>query len=701
MMTGPTGESPAAEHTEAGAGAASQLDAPRVPADGVGSEEVRPLSAPRVLGRGAPFALATVLAFATVTLFGPAPRLGALLAATAVTLALAGAALFVPWRRLPAWTEAIPPLSFFPVIALMRDAVGGGPTGYAPLLFLPILWLALYGSRRQLVVGLALGALTLVVPVVLVGAPQYPDTELRRAVLFVAIASLMGFVVQRLVQDVREGERLAERQARTEAEREAYLRTVMDSAAEGVMAVNPAGLLSFVNPAAAALCGRSVAEMLGRPAYELLHHHGTDDEPIPRERWPVLEALRSGAESGIEREAFARKNGSSFPVEYRAMPLVVEGEVVGAVCTFSDVSQRLEVERIKSEFVSVVSHELRTPLTSIRGSLGLMQGGVLGEMSDEAQEMLAIAISNADRLVRLINDILDAERLESGKAPIKMKQVELAQVMRQIQELLVPAAGEAGVALRVEPLAASLYADPDRVIQTLVNLVGNAIKFSSEGTTVTVSGERLGDRVRIAVRDQGPGIPADQRASIFDRFAQVESGATRSKGGSGLGLAIARGIVEQHGGRIWVESPPEGGSVFLFELPAFSSAAGRTHVLIVENELDLAQVLAARIKRAGIRVRQAGSLAEVKATLRDGVPDLVILDLALPDADPAAIASWLDAGDPLAGSKVLIYTALDVSGEELLALRRHAEVMTKGRVGVEELEQRVLESLGSRTVPPA
>jgi hypothetical protein len=199
-MTTPAGENPPAQHPESRAETMSKLEAPREPANLVGGRATPPLSAPRALARGAPFVLATLLAFATVTIFGPVPKLAALVAATAITLALAAAAWLMPWRRLPAWTEAIPALSFYPVIALLREAVGGGATGYAPLLFLPVLWLALYGSRRQLIVALALGAVTLVAPVVLVGAPAYPEQELRRAVLFVAIASLMGFVVQQLVQ---------------------------------------------------------------------------------------------------------------------------------------------------------------------------------------------------------------------------------------------------------------------------------------------------------------------------------------------------------------------------------------------------------------------------------------------------------------------------------------------------------------------
>jgi signal transduction histidine kinase len=232
-----------------------------------------------------------------------------------------------------------------------------------------------------------------------------------------------------------------------------------------------------------------------------------------------------------------------------------------------------ESERLKDEFLSVVGHELRTPLTSIRGSLGLLEGGVLGELPQDAANMVAVAVINTERLVRLINDILDIERMAAGRLSLDPAWVEARELVNQSIQVVQAMAGAAGVTLHsdVQPLA--LFADADRIIQTLVNLFGNAIKFSPAGSVVTVTVTRDNDHALFSVRDTGRGIPADRLESIFERFRQVDASDSREKGGTGLGLPIARGIVEQHGGRIWAESPPGEGSTLRFTLPL----AGENH----------------------------------------------------------------------------------------------------------------------------
>ena len=332
----------------------------------------------------------------------------------------------------------------------------------------------------------------------------------------------------------------------------------------------------------------------------------------------------------------------------------------------------------------------------------------MGELSAEAQHMISIAISNADRLVRLINDILDAERIESGKAPMEMRHTELAELMAGTAELLSAAADGAGVTLEVQPLEAHILADPDRVTQTLVNLIGNAIKFSGEGTTVRVDGEIEEGYVheglaRVFIRDEGPGIPQEQQASIFDRFVQVDSAASRVKGGSGLGLSIAQRIVEQHGGRIWIDSSGEDGTTFAFELPltrrveadAGELGNGSASVLIVEDDIDLAEVLATSLSRHGVRSQCVTSLELAGQALRDGTPSLLVLDVDLPGTGLNELVAWLRETGAAAECEVIVYTALDLDPEELAILRQCGEVITKARVGPREFERRALAKLAS------
>ncbi|HLM85414.1 MAG TPA: ATP-binding protein [Solirubrobacteraceae bacterium] len=224
-------------------------------------------------------------------------------------------------------------------------------------------------------------------------------------------------------------------------------------------------------------------------------------------------------------------------------------------------------ERAKEEFVAVVGHELRTPLTSIRGSLGLLAGGLLGELPKDAANMLALAVLNTDRLIRLVNDILDIERMDSGHLPLERAAVGAQELVRSSAQALDATAVQAGVRLRTDVEELTVCADADRVVQALVNLLGNAIKFSPSDGFVTVAVSRGDGCALFSVKDSGRGIPADQLDSIFERFKQVDVSDAREKGGSGLGLAIARGIVESHGGHLWAESIPGQGSTFCFTLP--------------------------------------------------------------------------------------------------------------------------------------
>ena len=232
-----------------------------------------------------------------------------------------------------------------------------------------------------------------------------------------------------------------------------------------------------------------------------------------------------------------------------------------------DAAERRQIAKLKDEFVSIVAHELRTPLTSIRGSLGLLASGRLNG-TPQAQRMLEIAAQNSDRLVRLINDMLDLDRLQSGRLELKPARVEVARLVEQSMHAVEGAATGVQVTLesRIDP-GLDVWADPDRVVQVLVNLLSNAAKFSPPGAVVEVVAENRGGQALFQVRDRGRGIPADKLDAVFERFRQVDSSDARDKGGTGLGLTICRSIVQQHGGRIWVASEWGKGSTFFFTLP--------------------------------------------------------------------------------------------------------------------------------------
>jgi PAS domain S-box-containing protein len=341
---------------------------------------------------------------------------------------------------------------------------------------------------------------------------------------------------------------------------------ILSSVADGIIGVDSANRIAFVNPAAARLLEATEPELIGRDIHEMLHPPSVGCGPSCATRRAFL-----ASEGAAGQDVYQRESGRSFPVEFALMPMVEEGEPVGSVLSFRDISQRYALDHMKDEFISTVSHELRTPLTSIRGALGLLQAGMLGSVSDKASNLLRIAVSNSDRLVRLINDILDLERMQSGRAPLAFRSVALEDLARQAMEAMQPMADSGNVHLLCDTIPAHVEADADRLLQVLTNLLSNAIKFSPAQSIVRITISRSSDGVTLSVIDQGRGIPSDKLETIFDRFQQVDASDSRQKGGTGLGLAICRTIVQQHGGRIWAEQNGSQGSIFRVFLPERAS----------------------------------------------------------------------------------------------------------------------------------
>jgi len=353
---------------------------------------------------------------------------------------------------------------------------------------------------------------------------------------------------------------------------------ILNAMGEGICGVDLQGRITFMNPAAVALLGYTLDELIGQ-SIQVILAPPCDAPTCDITASTLIEsALHNGTVQQGKRATFWRKDHTSLPVEYMSTPIheQVEGqsELVGSVITFKDITERQVVERMKDEFVSVVSHELRTPLTSIHGSLGMLASGMLDSNPATSKRLLEIAVTSTERLVRLINDILDVERIESGKVKMHLQPCDSAELVSRAMDVMQPMAEKADIALEVETEAIALHADPDRILQTLTNLLSNAIKFSEAGSTIRVTSHPIKSvdgtpptHVQFAVSDRGRGIPEDKLETIFERFQQVDASDSRNQDGTGLGLAICRNIVQQHHGEISVESTLGEGSTFTFWLP--------------------------------------------------------------------------------------------------------------------------------------
>jgi len=353
---------------------------------------------------------------------------------------------------------------------------------------------------------------------------------------------------------------------RTEAtlqEAERRWRSLLENVQLLVVGLDSMGNVEYVNPFFLSLTGYTQAEVLGKNWFEnfLPPSHQQQVNTV------FDEVLQDNFHPHYTNPILTKSGEERFIAWNNTLLRDTDGNIIGTTSIGEDITQRQTVERIKNEFISIVSHELRTPLTAIRGSLGLLATGIYDKKPEKAKRMVEIALIDSDRLVRLVNDILDLERLDSGKVTLVKEVCEAADLMQQAVDGVRAIADSAAITLCVYPVSAQVCAAPDSIIQTLTNLLSNAIKFSPPNTTITLTAQPQSDHVLFQVKDQGRGIPADKLEAIFGRFQQVDVSDSRSKGGTGLGLAICQSIVQQHDGRIWAESTLGEGSTFYFTLP--------------------------------------------------------------------------------------------------------------------------------------
>ena len=396
--------------------------------------------------------------------------------------------------------------------------------------------------------------------------------------------------------------------------------------------------------------GRTLAEVLGPTVYEFV-------------REKAEEALRGYTVQYERVQSTPQGKLRNYAINY--FPRYGEGQdeskVIGFYTLGTDITELKRIDRMKSEFVSTVSHELRTPLTSIRGSLGLIAGGVVGELPDAVKTLVDIAKNNCERLIRLINDILDSEKIESGKMRMDLKNVDMRQVVGQALAANEGYAAQHRVTMHLqvsnEPLQVSI--DTDRMIQVLINLLSNAVKFSSSGGTVDVRVLRGTQGIRVEVVDHGSGIPEDFRDHIFQKFSQADSSDARKKGGSGLGLNISKALIEEMGGHISFTSAINVGSTFFFEVPEWQSSKSvplslplkapvtslNSRILVCEVDLGDAKITSNILVAAGFSTDIAHTAAQAQTFLENNSYAALTVNSTMPGQNAPSFVTTLRSNE--------------------------------------------------------
>ncbi len=518
-----------------------------------------------------------------------------------------------------------------------------------------------------------------------------------------------GALFTAFIRDIREKKRYEMEQERLTR----YNQLLLESTAEGIYGLDLEGRCTFANQAAARLLGLTPEEVIGQPMHALTHHHYPNGAPYPEKYCPIYQIFDDRVIRRGENEFFWRKNGTYFPVEFAAVPLLEGGELVGAVVTFSDITARKKAEeevfaakeaaeaanRTKSQFLANMSHELRTPLNAIIG-----YSEMLAEEAEEDDEDTTSAdlrkIHKAGRhLLALINDILDLSKIEAGKMELFLETFDVAEMANDVVSTIGPIVEKNGNQLIVEPLDSLgvMTADFTKVRQNLFNLLSNAAKFTENGVvTFTVRRESRGgiDGILFRIADTGVGITAEQQSRLFEVFSQADASTTRKYGGTGLGLAITRRFCLMMGGDVQVESEESKGSIFTMWLPASVNAmpvstleaparqypvseagAPAPLVLVIDDDATSRDLLQRSLGRDGFRVAVAAGGEEGLRLARDLHPTLITLDVMMPSMDGWVVLKKLKADPDLHHIPVIMLTMVD--NKNLAARLGASEYMTK------------------------
>ena len=467
---------------------------------------------------------------------------------------------------------------------------------------------------------------------------------------------------------------------------EELVRLLLDSTGEGIYGIDMDGACTFANPACARLLGYDgQEEFLGRNMHDLVHHTRPNGEPYPMTECQIYRAFRQGCGVHVDDELLWRRDGSSFPAEYWSFPMKRNGELIGSVLTFVDITERREIEdelrrataaaqeasEAKSQFMANMSHELRTPMNAILGYSEMLAEDAVDEGYDEMVADLEKINAAGKHLLELINAVLDLSKIEAGRMDLHIETTDLRELLESVVAVAEPLVDKNGNVLVNDwgDELGVLRADVTKVRQSLFNLLSNAAKFTKEGT-ITLRATRDarpdGDRIRLAVTDTGLGIQPDKIETIFEEFTQAESSTTRDYGGTGLGLSLTRELSRMMGGDISVESTPGVGSTFVMELPADVEAAEAAaddpeseppegeasppstdapDVLVIDDDEHARDLLRRALESEDYAVVTATSGEEGLELARARHPSLITLDIMMPGADGWSVLSQLKA-DP-------------------------------------------------------
>ena len=463
-------------------------------------------------------------------------------------------------------------------------------------------------------------------------------------------------------------EAIEDRQTELEEEQE-RIRTILETAVCPIITINDRGVIQSANPATGELFGYSVKDdLLGNNISILMppeHRDKHDDYLKTYQRTRVAGIIGKG------RIVEAQKHDGTLIPVHLAVSEVHLPDKMFYTGVITDLTEQQKAERAKNEFISTVSHELRTPLTSIKGVLELMRSSALGEMPDKAKGMLAIAYKNCDRLVNLINDILDIERIESQHFSLNCQQMHIAPFLKKLVDKHEHTASLRGLKLELalDQHDIVLNADSERLAQALDNVISNAIKFSFPGAAITIKASQSDSWAHISVIDRGKGIASEFHDQIFKKFAQADASDTKSQGGTGLGLAISKAIVDAHGGRIGFESAVGKGTVIHIDIPAVEEirTSGDAYhtgkILICEDDQDTATLIELIVKNMGLHPVVCKNAQEAKETLAKNNIEAMTLDLSLPGQNGVSLIRELRDDPQFERLPILVISANIESGE--------------------------------------
>ncbi len=468
---------------------------------------------------------------------------------------------------------------------------------------------------------------------------------------------------------------ITERKAveRTMQENAQYTQTILNKVIDGIITIDSRGIVQSINFAGENIFGYTADEVIGKNVNILM------PEPYRSEHNGYLRNFRATGIPriiGTGREVEGQhKDGRIFPMDLAVSQSLHQGQslFIGVV---RDITERKRVDSMKTEFVSTVSHELRTPLTSISGALGLIAGGALGELPEQAKLMLDIAFKNSKRLALLINDLLDMEKLAAGKMQLDLQLQLLMPLVEQTLEAVRAYGDQYQVRFKLVERAddVQVHVDSGRLQQVLTNFLSNAAKFSPSGAQVEVAVRLRKDLVQVEVIDHGPGILGEFRSRIFQKFSQADSSDTRQKGGTGLGLAISKELIERMNGLIGFDSEEGQGACFYFQLPVWrtqeimqqpinASILGVPRLLVVEDDPNIASLLSIMLHRAGYQTDIAANGETALNCLAHNEYAAMTLDLMLPDQSGISLIRWIRSQAATEALPIIVVSAYAENGK--------------------------------------